>query len=125
MKKKRIAALFSFIISAVFLAEMIYVVVGIFMAPARNFGIIWILPTLASAVVYALTGTNLIADKMTREKAELLFIIALISSLAPAVIFSIILSPAIFLTFRITDIVLFFAPVVLCVFPLIIFLKSK
>ena len=125
MKSKNISALFSFIVSAVFLAELIYVIAGIFMAPARNFGILWILPTLASAVVYAIIGAFLITDRITRESIKCLFVIALISALAPAVIFSIILSPAIFLTFRITDIVLFFAPVVLCVFPLILFIHTK
>ena len=126
MKAKQILpAIVSFCISLFYLAAVGNIIAAILKAPQRNFAVLWLLPYAASAVLYYLIGFLMRRKKLTRERIKTLFIAILCVGIAPVLLFSMLLSPIIFTTLDFGTNVLLFVPIIISVFPFILYITKR
>lgn len=125
MKKRIFPICLSFLFSIAFLAVGIYFTYCFVKEPARNFAIIAIPPAFISAADYAVLGTLLCANKLSRTIAIYIFAIALVAAIGRPVFLGLLMFPYFFSELGLESALQLFVPVIPCVLPLVMIFKSK
>lgn len=120
--------LFAFLSLGIFLAftgGLIYIIMQVIAFPQRNFGILWMLPFLISAIDYLFLSIRLLKDKLGMSDAIIIFCLAAVQALLPILCFCAMLSPAILFTFDLLTNLILYLPILFLIVPLWVLLAVR
>ena len=123
MKRNKLLIALSFVIFGVTAAEFLYFLIDVITNPARNFGVLWLIPSFISLATYLLLVILQMTGAITRKIAGSLLASSILMSFAPP-----LLLLSFFGTFAMIDVftgLVTFLPILFCILPLVIFLKCK
>ena len=117
----KILFLLSFIISLIYIIGFVYVIIKVAEHPARNFGILWILPFFVSVLDYFYLAISLLKSRLNENKIIIILFIAVLQSISPIVLFCLMFSPKILFTFNLITNVILYIPIILLLLPICVF----
>ncbi len=123
MKRNKLLIALSFVIFGIFTVDFIFSLVSVITNPARNFGVLWLIPSFISLATYLLLAILQMTGAVTRKIAGSLLASSILMSLAPP-----LLLLSFFGTFAMIDVftgLVTFLPILFCILPLAVFLKCK
>lgn len=125
---KKILAILSTVISVAYFFALYKMIIIVAKNPVHNFGIIWILPFLISAVDYCIFSVKLFMKNIKLSVTIAVFCVAAVQALLP-ILFFLCISPLFLLSFlRACDaetLLIFIAPLASLTVPLIAIIKHK